>query len=220
MASPAHAVINKENAQHSTGPKTEAGKRTSSQNAIKHGLTGQLVVLPTEDAAQYSSFRTKLFADLAPQDTVEQLLAQTIVDSHWRAERARTIETNIYALAHHEPLPEHIAAITDPQQRRALTNAHTALKHEKVLRNLHIQEARLQRLILLTMAELREQQKRRKTHLVNALDAKMFHEKSKLPFDPEALGFVFTDADYTAEFTRRKIHYAPPQLFSPNHIQR
>ena len=220
MSSAAQALSNKENAQHSTGPRTESGKRISSLNATRHGLTGQVVVLPTEDAAKYEAFRLKLFANLAPQDTVEELLAQTIVDSEWRAERARVLEVNIFALSHHEELPAHIASIADETSRRALTEAHAAIKHEKVLRNLHIQEARLQRLILLTMAELREQQAARRTNLVNALDAKMFHEKSKLPFDPAALGFVFTDADYTAELTRRKIHYAPPQLFSPNHIQR
>jgi hypothetical protein len=220
MASIAHAVSNKENAQHSTGPRTESGKRISSQNATRHGLTGQVVVLPTEDAAKYEAFRAKLFTALAPQDTVEELLAQTIVDTEWRAERARTLEANIFALAHHEELPAHIAAIEDETKRRALTDANTAIKHEKILRNLHIQEGRLQRLLLLTMAELREQQARRQTKLVNALDAKMFHQKTNLPFDPASLGFVFTDADYAAELTRRKIHYAPPQLFSPNHIQR
>ena len=220
MASMSQAVINKENAQHSTGPRTEAGKRTSSQNATRHGLTGQVVVLPTEDAAKYEAFRAKLFANLAPHDTIEELLAQTIVDTEWRAERARALEANIFALAHHEEIPAHIAAIEDETKRRALIEAHAAIKHEKVLRNLHIQESRLQRLLLQTMAELREQQSRRKAHLDQALDAKMFHEKSKLPFDPAALGFVFADADYTAELTRRKIHYAPPQLFSPNQIQR
>ena len=220
MASSAHAIINQENAQHSTGPRTAAGKRTSSQNAVRHGLTGQLVVLPTEDAAKYEAFRAKLFADLAPQGTVEEMLSQTIADTEWRAERARTLEANIFALSHFEEIPEHIAAITDQPQRRALTEAHAAIKYEKVLRNLHIQEARLQRLLLRTMEELREQQNRRQTKLVNALDAKMFHEKSKLPFDGPSLGFVFTDPEYTAELTRRKIHYAPPQLFSPNHIQR
>ena len=220
MASSAQALVNKENAQQSTGPRTAAGKRTSSQNAVRHGLTGQLVVLPTEDASKYEDFRAKLFADLAPQGTVEEMLSQTLADNEWRAERARTLEANIFALSHYEAIPEHIAAITDETQRRALTEANAAIQHEKILRNLHIQEARLQRLLLRTMEELREQQARRKTHLMNALDAKMFHEKSNLPYDGPTLGFVFTDPEYTAEFTRRKIHYAPPQLFSPNHIQR
>ena len=45
------ASINRENAQHSTGPKTEAGKQKSSLNALRHGLTGQTVVMPAEDLA-------------------------------------------------------------------------------------------------------------------------------------------------------------------------
>jgi hypothetical protein len=29
--------------EHSTGPRTEAGKKTSSQNALKHGLRGGIL---------------------------------------------------------------------------------------------------------------------------------------------------------------------------------
>ena len=53
MSTPNRAEINRENAQHSTGPKTEAGKKQSSLNALRHGLTGQIVVMPTEDLAAY-----------------------------------------------------------------------------------------------------------------------------------------------------------------------
>ncbi len=40
------AQINIANAQHSTGPKTPEGKKKSSLNALRHGLTGQIVVMP------------------------------------------------------------------------------------------------------------------------------------------------------------------------------
>ncbi len=42
---------NRENATHSTGPKTEEGKKISSHNALKTGLTGRTVLLPTDDVA-------------------------------------------------------------------------------------------------------------------------------------------------------------------------
>jgi hypothetical protein len=45
------AAVNKENAQHSTGPRTRAGKLRSSLNALTHGLTGRTVLLPSEDPA-------------------------------------------------------------------------------------------------------------------------------------------------------------------------
>ena len=40
---------NKQNAQHSTGPRTENGKARVALNALKHGLTGKQIVLPHED---------------------------------------------------------------------------------------------------------------------------------------------------------------------------
>jgi hypothetical protein len=39
MTIPVRAEINRMNAQHSTGPRTEAGKQQSSLNAVSHGLT-------------------------------------------------------------------------------------------------------------------------------------------------------------------------------------
>jgi len=41
------------NGAKSHGPKTEAGRKRSSQNALKHGLTAQTLVLPTEDPAEF-----------------------------------------------------------------------------------------------------------------------------------------------------------------------
>ena len=55
------AAINRANAQHSTGPRTEAGKKRSSLNALRHGLTGHVIVMPGEDLAAYERFlKTKL----------------------------------------------------------------------------------------------------------------------------------------------------------------
>jgi hypothetical protein len=53
MSIPHRTEINRANAQHSTGPKTESGKQKSSLNALRHGLTSQIVVMPTEDLAAY-----------------------------------------------------------------------------------------------------------------------------------------------------------------------
>ena len=57
---------NRRNAQQSTGPRTEEGKRTSSLNALRHGLTSRIVVLPTEDLAAYKTFSAEFLLDLAP----------------------------------------------------------------------------------------------------------------------------------------------------------
>src|SRR3954452_9916948 len=45
------ARINRHNAQKSTGPRTEAGKKSASLNSHKHGLCAKSLALPSEDAA-------------------------------------------------------------------------------------------------------------------------------------------------------------------------
>ena len=57
MSSPSQSLANHENAQLSTGPRTPDGKRASSLNAIRHGLTSQLLALPGEDQAPHEAFR-------------------------------------------------------------------------------------------------------------------------------------------------------------------
>src|SRR3954454_22393500 len=51
LSSAKRARINRNNARKSTGPRSEAGKRTSSMNSFKHGLCAKSIALPTEDAA-------------------------------------------------------------------------------------------------------------------------------------------------------------------------
>ncbi len=53
----AQIEANQRNAQLSTGPTSEAGKAKSSLNAVKNGLTGATVILPSDDLAAYERFR-------------------------------------------------------------------------------------------------------------------------------------------------------------------
>jgi len=69
------AAINKANAQHSTGPRTAAGKQRSSLNAWRHGLTGQTVVLPTEDHSAYERHSQSFLDEYHPQGATETQLA-------------------------------------------------------------------------------------------------------------------------------------------------
>src|SRR5690348_684694 len=50
-ATEARTYRNRQNAQHSTGPRTPEGKRRSSQNARKHGLTADGVLRPLSHAS-------------------------------------------------------------------------------------------------------------------------------------------------------------------------
>ena len=48
---PRRLTANRTNAQRSTGPRTDAGKHKSSQNALSHGLYSTQTLLPGEDPA-------------------------------------------------------------------------------------------------------------------------------------------------------------------------
>jgi hypothetical protein len=97
MATAKRTEANRRNAQKSTGPRTEEGKRTSSLNAYKHGLTGQRVIMTAEEAEARDRFTNSIFEDLKPVGAMEETLVQSIADSHWRIHRAVAIEDNIFA---------------------------------------------------------------------------------------------------------------------------
>src|SRR5437588_11960325 len=85
----ARAIINRENANHSTGPVTPEGKERASLNALRHGLTGQTVVLPSDDLAVYRESCRQFHAELKPSGLLETKAVQTIPDTHWRLDRIR-----------------------------------------------------------------------------------------------------------------------------------
>ena len=154
MASPAQINANTLNAQLSTGPKTEAGKANSKLNAFRHGLTGGTVVLRTEDMELYQRFCAEIIISYEAVGLLEQQLAQILSDTYWRLDRIPTLESNIFALAQLEPLPEHLAALDEGLARTALIQANALIKHERQFRNLHLQEQRLHRLLKTTTAQL------------------------------------------------------------------
>src|SRR5437588_450731 len=92
------AETNRENAKHSTGPRTEAGKQRCSLNALRHGLTGQTVVLPSDDLAAYQRHCKAFHDQYQPKNPTEVQLTQTVADLSWRLNRATAFETNMLAL--------------------------------------------------------------------------------------------------------------------------
>ena len=82
--SEAQLMANRQNAANSTGPRTDAGKSRTRLNGLRHGLTGQTVVMPYEDQAIYEQFCTNTISSLEPATDPERALAQTIANDSWR----------------------------------------------------------------------------------------------------------------------------------------
>ena len=189
------AQINKENAQHSTGPKTRAGKQKSSLNALRHGLTGQIVVMPNEDLQAYQSHLKSFTDEYDPQGATEAHLVQALADASWRLNRVAALETNLLTLAAaNQPGP-----IADsPQQIQAALAIVSALENQsKALANLSMHSQRLSRQFERTVAQLRDFQNARRSQeqreLDNLLDIMEMYQSKGEPYDPSAHGFVFSE---------------------------
>ena len=185
---PNRTTINRANAQHSTGPKTPEGKKHSSLNALRHGLTGQLIVMPTEDLAAYQS-HLKSFADeYTPKGATEANLVQALADASWRLNRVAALETNLLTLT--------TVLAPDPISG-AVSMAAAIETHSKALANLSMHSQRLSRQFERTVIQLRDLQKTRraqeKLELNSLLDImKMYKSKGKT-YDPSEDGFVFSE---------------------------
>jgi hypothetical protein len=90
-------IANRANALKSTGPNTDEGKDTISQNAVKHGFycTDIIVNSPhlKEDPAEYELLLTSLFEELKPQTLLQEHLVRKIANSLWRSRRLIAAET-------------------------------------------------------------------------------------------------------------------------------
>jgi hypothetical protein len=92
MASEAQTTANRANAQRSTGPKTQKGKKKSSRNALKHGLSAASLVVLKETVEDYEDFAAAMRQSLRPQGAVEEQLFERVVLCAWRLRRVSRVE--------------------------------------------------------------------------------------------------------------------------------
>jgi hypothetical protein len=200
------AAVNRENAQFSTGPVTEAGKAISSLNALKSGLTGRTVLLSTDDAAQYQTHIQSYEDHFQPSGPEEQALVQSIADTSWRLARIPGLEMAIYAQGRIEfadEFEEQAEAV-----RPALIEAQTYLAYEKQIRNLHLQEARLVRRREKETAELRRLQQERIAKEVR--EAAQPNRKSVTPDALPEFGFEFSNNETAHRVPLAESTYSHP----------
>jgi hypothetical protein len=204
------AAVNKANAQHSTGPRTEAGKQRSSLNALRHGLTGQTVVLPTEDHSAYERHSQSFLAEYRPKDATETQLVQSLIDTSWRMNRAATVETNLFSLGIIE-MEDRLRA-NHPEAEAALAMALAFREHMRAFASISTQSQRLARQFERTLTQLRQIQAERRAIELGQLDnaAKILkmhkHEHpSSEPalYNPADDGFVFSTTEIET-FLRRE----------------
>jgi hypothetical protein len=193
------AAINRANAQHSTGPRTEAGKQRSSLNALRHGLTARTAVLPTEDPAAYQGHVQQYLDEYQPATPTETQLAHELANTAWRLNRIPLLEAELLARAPADALRD-LASLGLHGQR-------LSRQFQKALDQLRaIQAGR------------REREQR---DLKDAAAVFVHRQHKGIPWDPADDGFVFS-RDEVERYAQRKMRlnesrhvehirfYAPP----------
>src|ERR1019366_8851953 len=87
---------NRQNAQHSTGPKTPEGKAAIRFNALTCGLRTRATILERENAADYSQLWDELEAEWQPQNRTERCYLETLGTSQWLLARIADSERRVY----------------------------------------------------------------------------------------------------------------------------
>jgi hypothetical protein len=197
MVSEKQLEANRRNAQKSTGPRTASGQSNSSRNNLRHGLTGHISLLPTEDREAHDAFCNELIDSFDPETPMEHQLAQSIAEDSWRLNRARAIENNMFALGH------------DHQHREAqiaLADAKTFQTQAGAFNLLSIYEQRINRNLERNMKLLRALQAERKAQHDQAMEqAKLLAQlnlMNGLPHQPEENGFVFSHIEINRAIDR------------------
>jgi hypothetical protein len=95
MSTEKQIIANQQNAKHSTGPRTESGRRRSRRNAIRHGLTAETIIDTLEDAADYKAFERAIKSDYSPQTAIESQLVSRLASLLWRLRRAVIVESGL-----------------------------------------------------------------------------------------------------------------------------
>jgi hypothetical protein len=176
------ASINRANSQHSTGPRSAAGKQRSSLNATTHGLTSQSPVLASEDLAAYQLHCRQFLDEYQPATPTENQLTQEIADTAWRLNRI--------------PLLESALLSQDPGSQTLIPQLATLGLHGQ----------RLSRQFQKAMEQLREIQAERRQlqerELKRAAALLELHKHKGIPYHPGEYGFVFSTKQIEAHAQR------------------
>jgi hypothetical protein len=187
---------NRANAKLSTGPRTEPGKQRSSLNALRHGLTAQTAVLPTEDPEAYQCHIQQFLDEYKPANPTETQLVHEIANTAWRLNRIPLLEAELFS---QDPSPQTLI----PQ-----------------LATLGLHGSRLSRQFQKTLDQLRDIQEVRRRlerrQLTEAAELFIRHQRKELPWEPSELlleqtGFVFSKEQI--ECHARKLMRLNPALY-------
>ena len=119
MSTTVQVSANQANSLLSTGPRTESGKAAVSHNALKHGLTSELTVLPNEDQTEFDSLLERYRDQFGFDGEHESFLVEQMARSRWKLARIQRLETATFERAAETGSPEDWKALATLQRYAA-----------------------------------------------------------------------------------------------------
>jgi hypothetical protein len=179
MSSKRRIEASRRNGALSKGPKTAAGKSRSSQNALKHGILSERVVLTIEDKDNFDAALDHYIDKFDPQDGVEMGFVEQMASLFWRMQRSITIEKEIFDKA----LENH----TQGLEERCLGEAFMDLAGGTSLKSIQRYESMLDRMHTRALRNLLLMRKMQPDNpqLPNEPSPKTGHSKTCPPHPPE-----------------------------------
>jgi hypothetical protein len=198
-------TANRANAKKSTGPRTPGGKARASQNARRHQVTAQTLIMTDEDRRAHDAFVAGMIAELAPVGPMETFHASSIAEEAWRLNHARAQCNNLVAIGHFDGTADLYSA-DHAEIHTAITAAAVTRDQAEKLERLSLYAQRIHSAFQKHNADLRKLQAERKAKREAELeDARHLSQLSKLrhlPYEPAEDGFVFSNAEIDAHTER------------------
>jgi len=133
------------NGAKSHGPVTEEGRKKSSMNALKHGLTARTVLFSNDNHDEYNALLESYIESLQPIDPVEMDLVVDMVNAKWQQRRVQKFETELFDQEmdeHKEELDKDYKSYSETFEQ---TYAFQRLTYSASLQMLHREASRLER---------------------------------------------------------------------------
>ena len=215
MATQSQIDANRRNAQKSTGPTTPEGRAAVRHNALKHGLTSEVLIPTDEDQPEFGRLCDAFETEFQPIGPTEESLLENLVAAKWRLGRARKEETGFFMKRAIELEHE------SQEYREAARSTRLAIIVEldsagpNTLAKISRYEARLERSFYKALTELRRIQSQREP--VEPPTAKQTHSEDH-PAPPPATSVPPEPpppASSTAKGTQAEDH---PSVSEPSEI--
>jgi hypothetical protein len=188
------------------GPSTPEAKQRVKYNALRHGFTGQVLIVTAEEREHFDTFLKGMIADLAPLGTHETFLANSIAEEAWRLNQIRARCINLIAVADFDGAGDKYRLAETDAIEDAVVETAIARDQSKQLALMSLYAQRTQRAYEKYRKELNElQQTRKASEAAELEEARLLFQLADsqgLAYDPKADGFVFSPQHIRARAER------------------